>query len=84
MRMEKTNKNKKNRGRPPMGGDNQKATGFFLHPERHEKLTILSKKTRISKAAFVREALEDLFSKYDGILNDTDGEGIVLKNAGLD
>jgi predicted transcriptional regulator len=80
--MEKTNRNKKNRGRPRMGGDKQKATGFFLYPETHEKLTILSKKTRISKAAFVREALEDLFNKYERILNDIEGEGIILKNSG--
>ena len=82
--MGKTDKNRKNRGRPRMGGARQKATGFFLYPETHQKLTILSKKTRISKAAFVREALEDLFSKYDGILSDTDGDGIILKNPGLD
>jgi len=82
--MSKTNKNKKNRGRPRMGGQRQKATGFFLYPETHEKLTILSKKTRISKAAFVREALEDLFTKYDNILNNIEGEGIILKNSGVD
>jgi hypothetical protein len=78
------NKNKKNRGRPRMGGQRQKATGFFLYPETHEKLTILSKKTRISKAAFVREALEDLFAKYDRILNDIGGESVILKNSGVD
>jgi hypothetical protein len=79
--MGKTNKNKKNRGRPRMSEERQKATGFFLYPETHEKLTILSKKTRISKASFVREALEDLFRKYDGILNNTDGKTIILKNS---
>ena len=73
---------KKNRGRPRMGGERQKATGFFLYPETHEKLSILSKKTRISKAAFVREALEDLFKKYDGILNNIDRNTIILKNSG--
>jgi len=78
----KTNKNKENRGRPRMCGERQKATGFFLYPETHEKLTILSKKTRISKAAFVREALEDLFKKYDGILNDIDGDSLILKSSG--
>ncbi|MFX0200136.1 MAG: ribbon-helix-helix domain-containing protein [Candidatus Hodarchaeota archaeon] len=67
-----------------MGGKRQKATGFFLYPEFHEKLTVLSKKTRISKAAFVREALEDLFAKYDNILNNIDGDGIILKNSGWD
>ena len=67
-----------------MGGQRQKATGFFLYPETHEKLTILSKKTRISKAAFVREALDDLFRKYDNILNNIEGEGIILKNLGVD
>jgi len=77
----KTDKNKKNRGRPRMGGERQKATGFFLYPETHKKLTILSKKTRISKAAFVREALDDLFKKYDRILNDFGGESIILKNS---
>jgi len=77
----KISKNKKNRGRPRMSGERQKATGFFLYPETHEKLTILSKKTRISKAAFVREALEDLFKKYDGILNDFGGDNIILKNS---
>ncbi len=82
--MGKTNKNKKNRGRPRMGDERQKATGFFLYPETHEKLTILSKKTRISKAAFVREALEDLFHKYENILNDIDGNSFILKNAGSD
>ena len=82
--MSKTNKNGKNRGRPRMGGQRQKATGFFLYPETHEKLTILSKKTRISKAAFVREALEDLFKKYDNILNNIGGNGIILKNSGVD
>jgi len=79
--MGKSDKNKKNRGRPRMGGERQKATGFFLYPETHEKLTILSKKTRISKASFVREALEDLFRKYDTILNNIDGETIILKNS---
>ncbi len=79
--MGKTNKNKKNRGRPRMGDERQKATGFFLYPETHEKLTILSKKTRISKASFVREALDDLFRKYDTILNNIDGETIILKNS---
>jgi len=77
----KTDKNKKNRGRPRMGGERQKATGFFLYPETHEKLTILSKKTRISKAAFVREALEDLFEKYGHILDDISGDSIILKNS---
>jgi hypothetical protein len=77
----KTDKNKKHRGRPRMGGERQKATGFFLYPETHKKLTILSKKTRISKAAFVREALDDLFKKYDRILNDFGGESIILKNS---
>jgi hypothetical protein len=79
--MGKTNKNKKNRGRPRMGGQRQRATGFFLYPDTHEKLTILSKKTRISKASFVREALEDLFRKYDTIINNIDGETIILKNS---
>jgi hypothetical protein len=77
----KTDKNKKNRGRPRMGAQRQKATGFFLYPETHQKLTILSKKTRISKAAFVREALEDLFRKYDNILNNIGGDNIILKNS---
>jgi hypothetical protein len=79
-----SNKNKKNRGRPRMCGQRQKATGFFLYPETHHKLSILSKKTRISKAAFVREALEDLFNKYDRILNDIDGESIILRDSGVD
>ena len=82
--MGNTDKNKKNRGRPRMGGEKQKATGFFLYPETHQKLSILSKKTRISKAAFVREALNDLFNKYDRILNDIDSDGIILKNSGVD
>ena len=82
--MGNSDKNKKNRGRPPMGGEKQKATGFFLYPETHQKLSILSKKTRISKAAFVREALNDLFNKYDRILNDIDSDGIILKNSGVD
>jgi len=80
--MGKSDKNKKNRGRSRMEGQRQKATGFFLYPETHEKLSILSKKTRISKAAFVREALEDLFKKYDGILNNIDRNTIILKNSG--
>ena len=79
--MGKTNKNKKNRGRPRMGGQRQRATGFFLYPDTHEKLTILSKKTRIPKASFVREALEDLFKKYEGILEDIDGDTIILRDA---
>ena len=82
--MGNTDKNKKNRGRPRMGGEKQKATGFFLYPETHKKLSILSKKTRISKAAFVREALNDLFNKYDRILNDMDSDDIILKNSGVD
>ena len=82
--MGNSNKIKKNRGRPRMGGKRQKATGFFLYPETHEKLSILSKKTRISKAAFVREALEDLFNKYDRILDDIDGDDIILKNFRID
>lgn len=48
----------------------------------NEKLSILSKKTRIPKAVFVREALEDLCKKYDSILNSVDGDGIILKNCG--
>ena len=79
--MVKTNKSKKNRGRPRVGGQRQKATGFFLYPETHEKLTILSTKTRISKASFVREALEDLFRKYDDILNNINEDTIILKNS---
>ncbi|MCK5554517.1 MAG: ribbon-helix-helix domain-containing protein [Deltaproteobacteria bacterium] len=67
-----------------MGGKKQKATGFFLYPETHQKLSILSKKTRISKAAFVREALNDLFNKYDRILNDIDPDGIILRDSGID
>jgi len=67
-----------------MGGQKQKATGFFLYPETHEKLTILSKKTRISKAAFVREALDDLFMKYDNILNNIEVKSIILKKSGVD
>ena len=46
----------------------------------NEKLSILSKKTRIQKAVFVREALEDLFKKYDSTLNNVDADGIILKN----
>ena len=79
--MVKTNKNKKNRGRPRVGGQRQKATGFFLYPDTHEKLTILSKKTRISKASFVREALDDLFRKYDDILNNINEDTIILKHS---
>lgn len=79
--MGNSNKNRKNRGRPRMGGERQKATGFFLYPETHKKLTILSKKTRISKAAFVREALQDLFKKYDSILNNIDGNSIILTDS---
>ncbi|MHA2055622.1 MAG: ribbon-helix-helix domain-containing protein [Candidatus Hodarchaeales archaeon] len=82
--MGNSNKNKKNRGRPRMGGQRQKATGFFLYPETHQKLSILSKKTRISKAAFVREALDDLFNKYDRILNDIDQDGIILRDSGAE
>ena len=78
----KAYKHRKARGRPRMRGEKQKATGFFLYPETHKKLTILSEKTRISKAAFVREALDDLFNKYERILNDIDGESIILKNSG--
>ncbi|MFX0202001.1 MAG: ribbon-helix-helix domain-containing protein [Candidatus Hodarchaeota archaeon] len=79
--MVKTNKNKKNRGRPRLGGQRQKATGFFLYPDTHEKLTILSKKTRISKASFIREALDDLFRKYDDILNNINEDTIILKHS---
>ena len=82
--MGNSNKNKKNRGRPRMGGQRQKATGFFLYPETHQKLSILSKKTRISKASFVREALDDLFKKYDSILNSIDENSIILNDSGLD
>ena len=77
----KTNGHKKNRGRPRMNRERQKATGFFLYPETHEKLAILSEKTRISKASFVREALDDLFKKYEDILNDISGKNIILKNS---
>ena len=79
--MVNSNKNKKNRGRPRLGGQRQKATGFFLYPDTHEKLSILSKKTRISKASFVREALEDLFRKYDDILNNINEDTIILKHS---
>jgi hypothetical protein len=82
--MGKSDKNKKNRGRPRMCGERQKATGFFLYPETHEKLSILSKKTRISKAAFVREALEDLFTKYDQVLNGIDGKNVILRDPGTE
>jgi hypothetical protein len=80
--MVKASKNKKNRGRPRMGGQRQKATGFFLYPETYEKLSILSEKTRIPKAAFVREALDDLFNKYENILNNIRGNSIILKDSG--
>ena len=79
--MVNSNKNKKNRGRPRLGGQRQKDTGFFLYPDTHEKLTILSKKTRISKASFVREALEDLFRKYDDTLNNINEDTIILKHS---
>ena len=82
MAKRKTDKHRKTFGRPRMGGQRQKATGFFLYPETHEKLSILSKKTRISKASFVREALEDLFKKYDGIFNNIGRNNIILKNSG--
>lgn len=65
-----------------MGSEKQRATGFFLYPETYEKLKILSEKTRIPKAAFVREALDDLFKKYDSILNDIGGYSIILRNSG--
>ena len=79
--MVNSNKNKKNRGRPRLGAQRQKATGFFLYPDTHEKLSILSKKTRISKASFVREALEDLFRKYEDILNNINEDTIILKHS---
>jgi hypothetical protein len=48
----------------------------------NENLSILFQKTRIPKAIFVREALKDLFKKYDSISNTVDGNGIILKNCG--
>jgi len=48
----------------------------------NEKLSILSKRTRIPKAVFVREALKDLFKKYDSILKNVDEDKIILKNCG--
>ena len=48
----------------------------------NEKLSILSKRTRIPKAVFVREALKDFFKKYDSILKNVDEDKIILKNCG--
>jgi len=45
--MVNSNKNKKNRGRPRMGSERQKATGFFLYPDTRETVDIIQKDANI-------------------------------------
>lgn len=41
---------------------------LYLDPEKHEQLVRLSQLTRVPMAAYAREALDDLLSKYAGVL----------------
>lgn len=40
-------------------------TSLYLDPPVHEALNQLSAKTRVPKAVYLREAIEDLLVKYD-------------------
>jgi len=40
----------------------------YYEPETIERLKVLSKTTRVSQAAYLREALDDLLKKYAGTL----------------
>ncbi len=41
---------------------------FFIEEEQKLKLEELSRITRVNQAVFVREALDDLFKKYERVL----------------
>lgn len=41
------------------------AVGMYLPPELAERLKQLSLRTRVSQAAYFREAIEDLLKKYE-------------------
>jgi hypothetical protein len=41
---------------------------LYLDPEKHEQLVRLSQLTRVPMAAYAREALDDLLSKYADVL----------------
>ena len=43
---------------------NQVQITSYYEPETAERLKALSKATRVSQAAYLREALEDLLKKY--------------------
>jgi hypothetical protein len=48
----------------------QAQLGMYVSPETAAKMKELSAKTRIPQSALFREALEDLFVKYVGVLGE--------------
>jgi len=44
---------------------NRVLTSIYLDPPAYEALKNLSKETRVPQAVYLREALDDLLSKYD-------------------
>jgi hypothetical protein len=49
----------------------QAQLGMYVSPETAAKMKELSAKTRIPQSALFREALDDLFVKYVGVLGET-------------
>lgn len=52
----------------------QVQVSLYLPPELAEKLKQLSEKTRVSQAAYFREAVEDLVEKYAAMLRSASGK----------
>lgn len=40
------------------------ATTVYLEPEQAESLRLLSDRTRVTQATYIREAIDDLLKKY--------------------
>ncbi len=53
----------------------QEQVSLYLPPEVAERLRQLSAKTRISQAAYFREAVEDLLKKHASALKEPGGKG---------
>ena len=47
-----------------MGKTRRKTHTVYLDPDKHELFALLSKRTRISQAVLLREAVDDLLKKY--------------------
>lgn len=60
-------------------------TSIYLDREQLKKLDIMNKKTRVPKAEYIREALEDLFKKYEKIIkekkNSPSSKVLILKKS---